>query len=182
MGVVGADEQLVFVEGPVAVRAGQRGGVLDPRPAVFPQPGAVANVERLDVVARLDQEHDAVVDERRGLLQALRHGPRPGEAQVTDISGVDLVEGAVTPVVVAAPPHQPVVPRGVDEHLLGDRRVVVGGGLCRDERSREQARRDHAANGSREQTHPLWSFRQSGYCRVRGMSNSPWAVLTEMVN
>ena len=156
VGVVGADDQLVFVECPVAVRASQRGAVIDPRPAILPQTGAVANVERLDEVARLHQEHDAVVDEGRGLLHALDHGPCPGETQVRYIGRVDLVEGAVTPVVVAAPPHEPVARRRVDEHLPGDRGVLVGGGLCRDERSREQkARRDQAGDGSRERSHEL---------------------------
>ena len=176
MGVVGADEQPVLVEGPVAAGARQRGAVLDPRPAILPQTGAVAHVQRLDVVARLHQEHDAVVDERRGLLQALGHGPRPGETQAAHVGRVDLVERAVAPVVVGAPPHRPVARRRVDEHLLGHRRVVVDGGLRRGDRSREQkARRDQSGKGSRELSHRSWSSRQWAACRIGRASNAPWA-------
>ena len=182
VGVVRADDQLVLVERPVAGRAGQPCAVLDPGPAVLPQAGAIANVERLDVVARLHQEHDAVMDERRGLLDAFGHGPRPGEAQASHVGGVDLVEGAVTPVVVAAAPHEPVARRRVDEHVLGDRGVVVGGGLRGNDGSREQnARHERAGHGSREPSHWLGSPRQRP-CRVSGTSTAPWAVLTEMVN
>ena len=171
VGVVGADEQLVLVEGSVAVRAGQRGAVLDPRPAILPQPGAVAHVERLDVVARLHQEHDAVVHERRRLLQAFGHGPGPGQAQAAHVGGVDLVERAVAPVVVGAPPHRPVARRRVDEHLLGDRRVLVDGGLRRGDRSREQkARRNQAGDGSGELSH---RSAQSSACRSSRRAFTP---------
>ena len=71
VGVVRGDEQLVAVERAVAVGAGQRGPMLDLLPAILPEAGAVAHVERLDEVARLHQEHDAVVHERRRLVGVL---------------------------------------------------------------------------------------------------------------
>ena len=142
VGVVGGDEQLVPVERTVAVDAGERGAVLDLLAAVFPDARPVADVERFDEVARLHQEHHAVVDERRRFLAALRHRPGPRQAQAAHVGRVDLIERAVPPVTVGPPPHQPVAGRRVDQHLLGHGLVVALARLrCRG-CAREQQRDD----------------------------------------
>ena len=136
--IVGADEQLVPVERTVAADAGERSAVLHLLAAVLPDARTVADVHRLDEVARLHQEHHAVVDQRRRFLTALRHRPGPRQAQAAHVGRVDLVEGAVPPVAVGPPPHQPVAGRRADQHLLGHGLIVARAWLRRRGCAREQ--------------------------------------------
>ena len=65
-------------------------------------------VERLDLVGIVEDEQHAVMHDRRRLGGAGGQRPGPGDLQVLDVALVDLVERAVAPAVVGAPPHQPV--------------------------------------------------------------------------
>ena len=158
VGVVGGDEQLVVVEGAVAVDAGERRRMLDPLPPVLPEARAVAHVEGLDEVARLHQEHHPVVHERGRLLPALSHGPGPRETQAADVGRVYLVKRTVPPVAVGPPPHRPVARRRSRQHVPGHRRVAVGDGLRRGGRPGEQeADQDGAEPQPRHDAHVLSS-------------------------
>ena len=71
------------------------------------------------------QVHDPVVHEGRRLLRTrLVHGPRPHELKLAHIGPVDLIERAVPPRIVGAPPVEPVSWSGVAQRLLGDRTKV----------------------------------------------------------
>ena len=97
---------------------------------VFPDQIAGCRVERLNDAARIRQIHDAVVNERRGLIGAgIVHRPGPRELHLVDILLVDLCERAVAPVVVRPPPVQPVAGGRIAQHLL--RHVRVGRQLGR---------------------------------------------------
>ena len=171
-GVVGGDEQLVVVEGAVAVDAGQGRRMVDLLPAILPEARAVAHVEGLDEVARLHQEHHPVVHERRRLLPPLPHGPRPREPQAADVRRVDLIERTVPPVAVGPPPHRPVLRRRVQQHVPGHRRVAVGDGLRRGGRPGEQeADQDRAEPQPRHDAHVVSS--RSGLACPLPLSGGP---------
>ena len=88
---------------------------------VLPEQLAGGRVEGLDDVAGARQEHHAVVDERRGLVGALGHRQRPGQAQAGHVVGPDPVQRRVALVVSGAPPGQPILRRRIPEQLVGDR-------------------------------------------------------------
>ena len=100
---------------------------------VLPEQLAGGRVEGLDDVAGARQEHHAVVDERRGLVGALGHRQRPGQAQAGHVVGPDPVQRRVALVVAGAPPGQPVLRRRIPEQLVGDRGQA--GDLAVDERA-----------------------------------------------
>ena len=56
----------------------------------------------------------------------------PGQAQVSHVGGVDLIERAVPPVAVGPPPHEPVVGWRGDQHVLGYRGVTISDRDCAD--------------------------------------------------
>ena len=68
---------------------------------VLPEQRAGLRVERLHVVAAVRHVHDAVVDERRRLLDARPERVRPHLRELRDVALVDLVERAVAPAVRA---------------------------------------------------------------------------------
>ena len=92
------------------------------RVAVFPDQISALGIERVHDVVRLGEVHDAVTDERCSLLIAELLRPRPCELQMSDVARVDLVERTVSPTVVGAPPHQPIVGRRVQRDVIADRR------------------------------------------------------------
>ena len=129
--VLGGDEDLVAPDREVAeLVEPTRQVAFQPTP-VLPDQRAGVGLQRLDDVARIGQVHDAVVNERRRLIHAVRHRPRPHQAQIAHVPGVDLVERAVTLAVVGAPEHQPVAWGRVEEHLRGDRFETVDLALSR---------------------------------------------------
>ena len=95
------------------------------RTPVLPDQRAGVGLQRLDDVARVGQVHHAPVDERRRLVHAVRHRPRPGEAQVADVLRVHPVERAVPLAVVGAPEHQPVARGRIEQHVVRDRFEVL---------------------------------------------------------
>ena len=76
-------------------------------------------IERLHDVAWVGQVHDAVRHERRRLLRAIVHRPRPCHLKLLNVASIDLGERAVAPGVVSAPPVRPVPGRRVAEPFLG---------------------------------------------------------------
>ena len=125
MGVRGGDDQLVVVDRHVAL--GQVVAALGEQlrrqvALVFPDQVAGGGIERLDLVGVVEDEQHAVMHDRRRLGGAGGHRPRPGRLQVLDVVLVDLVERAVAPAVIGAPPHQPVRRRRIAQHRVGDRR------------------------------------------------------------
>ena len=114
------------MDGDVAVGVDQAadhvvGQVVGPVAAVLPDEVAAHRVDGLDDVARVRHVEDAVVDQRRSLLQARAERTGPDHPEAGDVAAVDLVEGAEAPGVQGAAPHQPVVRVRVLEHGVGDR-------------------------------------------------------------
>ena len=79
--------------------------------------------------------------DRRRLGGAVGQRPGPGDAEVLHVVLVDLVERAVAPAVVGAPPHQPVAGVRLPQHLVRHRpdrlhRIgrLLGVGGCTGER------------------------------------------------
>ena len=157
--VVGGQVDLVAVEGDAAGRAPALRvlGILVP---VLPEQLAGGRVEGLDDVAGARQEHHAVVDERRGLVGALGHRQRPGQAQAGHVVGPDPVQRRVALVVSGAPPGQPVLGRRIPEQLVGDRGEA--GDLAIDER----AERRHGV-------HVAGLLRRRRVGRIRGGGGAP---------
>ena len=153
-GVRRAVEQVAAVDGDVAVGVDQAadrvvGHVVGPLAAVLPDQVAAHRVERLDDVARVRHVEDAVVDERRSLLQAGTERTRPDQPQARDVVPVDLVEGAEAPTVQRPPPHQPVPGRRVLEHRVGNRHEL--GRRLRDQDHRSGSRQQDGRERRRPQ-------------------------------
>ena len=103
--VPGHGEDAIAIERDGALALSVRRGELRgrrQRVAVFPEQIAVRRIDRLDHVARIAEIHDAVVDERRGLVDARLHDARPRELQRLDVGLVDLLKRAVTPGLIVA--------------------------------------------------------------------------------
>ena len=90
--------------------------------AVFPEQVPARRIERLDHVARVRQEHHAVVDQRRSLVAALVHRERPGQLEATHVAAVDRGERTVAVTVQRATPVEPVRGGRVAQHVVGHRR------------------------------------------------------------
>src|SRR5262249_56351560 len=75
---------------------------------VLPKQIAGAAVQGLNHVVWVSKENDTVMHQRRLFLVSRLHVPSPSQLQGADITGADLVERAVTPRAVIAPPHEPV--------------------------------------------------------------------------
>ena len=126
-------EELVFVHADAA----HRGAVGVAAVPVLPDQLAGLPVDRLQHVARVVEEDDAVVDERRGLVgAALVHRPDPLQAQILHVVGRDLIQRAVIGRVVVAPDHQPVGRIRIAQHRLGDRDKVLNFAVDGDARRR----------------------------------------------
>ena len=135
-------------------RSRSRGGRWRGAGAVLPDQVAGCRIERLNDAARIRQIHDAVVDERRRLLRAgVVHRPRPRELKLPDVLAGDLIERAVAPGVVGAPPVQPVAGRGIAQHRLGDRTEALDLRIeqetARHENGRNKRRDSHCHGASR---------------------------------
>ena len=152
-----AVEEVVAVDGDVAVGVDQAadhvvGQVVGTLAAVLPDQVAAHRVDRLDDVAGVRHVEDAVVDERRALLQAGAERTGPDHPEAGDVVAVDLVEGTETPSVQGAAPHQPIVRIRVLEHGVGNRDELAAallrlqrhekerGGRKNDEEERRQGR------------------------------------------
>ena len=89
--------------------------------AILPDQVSSYAVQRLNNATRVRQVHDAVVDEWCRLIRTrIIHRPRPGELKLLHVLPVDLVERAVAPCVIRAPPVQPVAWSRIAQHGLGD--------------------------------------------------------------
>jgi hypothetical protein len=101
----------------VAIRA----AVPTKRTLVVPNEVAILRIERLDEVAGVRKVHDAVIDQRSGLLtSSCDHSSRPDHAQLRDIILIDLVQRAVSPAILSTPPHEPVCGIRLFEHRVRD--------------------------------------------------------------
>ena len=109
VGVVGGDDDEILPEGDGPGTPTAAGHPVRERPPVLPEERAVRGVERLDRVAPVREEHDAVADERRRLApRPVLHPPDPGELELVHVTGMDLVERAVSPGLDVAARAQPV--------------------------------------------------------------------------
>lgn len=88
---------------------------------VLPKQIAGAAVQGLNHVLRVSKKNDAVMHQRRLFLISRLHVPGPSQLQRADIAGADLIERAVTPGAVIAPPHQPVPGIGPLQHFIRHR-------------------------------------------------------------
>ena len=78
------------------------------------------------VTSRMRDIHDTFVDERSELLRSLVvHGAHPGQAQVSDIFSVYLIERAVSVMVVGPMDHQPVRRVRIEQHCVGHGNEVL---------------------------------------------------------
>ena len=141
----GVDDEPV-VDGDVAVRRRADRDVLREvvrlRAAMLPEQVAADGVDGLDDVARVRHVHDAVVDQGRSLLAALREGAGPDQPQVGHVLAVHLLEGAVAPAVGRPAPAQPVARGRLLQHRVRDRDEVVAR-LGNGGRREVQRQRDH---------------------------------------
>ena len=105
---------------------------------VFPDQVAGRRIERLDLVAEIEDVEHAVMDDGRRLGGAAGERPAPRDLEIFHIGFVDLLQRAVAVAVIGAPPHQPVRRRRIAQHRIGDRRQVPDGigrlGLLRERR------------------------------------------------
>jgi hypothetical protein len=88
---------------------------------VLPEQIAGAAVQGLNHVVRVCKKDDTVMHQRRLFLISRLHVPGPCQFQSADIAGADLLERAVAPGAVIAPPHQPVPGIRALQHLFRDR-------------------------------------------------------------
>ena len=121
--IAGVHENPILVDTQAAERAelvllARFGGKLAP---VLPQQLAGRGIQGLHRAARVGQIHDAVMNQRRRLLVASLHRPRPGKTQLPDVLPVDLVERAISRTVVGTAPVQPVGCRRVLKEIVRDR-------------------------------------------------------------
>ena len=124
MGVAGRDDNVVAVDRLGTHPADSR--IIRQLVFILPDQLAVGRVECLDCVVGVLDVHDPVMDHRSLLCPPpRRQAPGPSQPEIADVVLVDLVERAVTPAVVSAPPHQPVAIGRVEQHLVGDRRNAV---------------------------------------------------------
>ena len=89
------------------------------RVPVPPNEVTTGGIDRLDHVAGMTQIHHAVVDKRRGLVDAGLHGACPDQLQTLDVGLVDLIERTVAPGLIIAAMHQPIFGLGRSHHLVG---------------------------------------------------------------
>ena len=77
---------------------------------VLPQPLAGLRIEGVDLAPRRGHENAAIGDHRRRLVAAAALGkiPKPGQAQLADVVGVDLLERAVALLAVVAAVGRPL--------------------------------------------------------------------------
>src|SRR5438445_2712768 len=152
MGVIRRSKDFVSIDrdvslDPVAVAASPSGR-LRPLGTILPDQISSRGVQRLNDAARVRQVHDAVVDKWRSFLSAgVVHRPGPGELKLLDVPRVDLIERAVPPGVVGAPPVEPIARSGVAQHGLGYRAEILH--LCREPKARQQN-----ADGNRKNESP----------------------------
>ena len=122
-------EDLVVIQRDAAHRGAVRVGAV----AVLPNQFAGLPVERLQDVARVVEEDDAVVNDRRRLIgAAFVHRPDPFQLQILHVVGGDLVQRAEIRRVVIAADHQPVGRIRIAQHRLGDRDEVLHFAVDRD--------------------------------------------------
>ena len=136
MGVGGRHEQLVLIDRHVALAerlAAFGHQLLRQSPGILPDQVAGRAIDRLHLVGIVEDVEHAVMHDRRGLGGARRERPGPGHLQILDVVLVDLVERAVAPAVIGAPPHQPVGRIGLEQHRIGHRLEVRHRGVLRGE-------------------------------------------------
>jgi hypothetical protein len=75
----------------------------------------------LDHILWIRQKNYAIMRKRRLFLVPRLHIPGPGELEAADILSGNLIERAIAPRSVIAPPHQPVLWIGPLEHVICDR-------------------------------------------------------------
>ena len=115
----------------------------------LPDEVARCRVDRLDA-GRAREIHDAVVHERRRLVGARHHRPRPRKLQLADVGARDLVERAVSPRVLRAPPVEPVCGIRIPQHLFGDELEIPDLCLRHGESHAQHDARDRNPDVSRE--------------------------------
>ena len=122
--LVAADREAAL--GPI--EAWQRGIIIRKIPGKAPEHGAGLRIQSINRLAEVPQEHDSVVNDRRGLIDgpgARIHAVCPGNLEILHARAIDLVQRAVAPTVLCAPPVEPVAWRRIAQHLFGNRRQFV---------------------------------------------------------
>ncbi len=150
LGVERAHEDLVARHGDAAVVRAAAGLVhRAERVAVMPDLRAGTRVERIDVVERRRDVHDAVHDDRRGFEAVHDLGLEdPCRTKVLDVVRVDLRRGVVPRLAVIVVGMKKVVPvaRGAAQHVLRDRLhvAVERAGRCFLLRGNRTAHQEHS--------------------------------------
>src|ERR1700722_11710354 len=89
---------------------------------ILPEQISRGGVQSLNDAAWAGQVQYAVIDQRCRLLRpGVVYCPGPGELKLLDLLAVDLIERAVAPGAIRAPPVQPVAGSGVAQHGFGHR-------------------------------------------------------------
>ena len=125
--IVGRGEvELVLPEADAAAGWVQLCEVFRQLPLVTPDLVAGLRIEGNDLVHRRRHEHDAVVDDRRGLVAFIDAGrKRPRRLQILGVGGVDLVERAVALPVIGPAVEHPVAGFRIGEALDSNRAVIT---------------------------------------------------------
>ena len=92
---------------------------------VRPDAVAIGGIDRDHAGARFDQEHDAVVDDRRRFLHTARESQHPGEREFGDVAAVDPVERTEPLLIESAVDHEPVRGIRIQQHLVRDGIEVI---------------------------------------------------------
>src|SRR2546426_5904808 len=117
-GFAGRVINLVAIERNATIRLVRHGSSGRPRSPVSPEYIAAPGVDGDDLIVRRGHEHRSVIHNRSSLVNSRLGGRKhPYWPQPRDIRWCDLVQRAITPAVIRAPDHQPVLGFGILETL-----------------------------------------------------------------
>ena len=83
-------------------------GLLRKLPRVLPEQISGGSVQGLDAVSVAMDEQNAIVNQRRCFVGAIRQRPAPGYAKASYVVSVDLFQRTEALVIVSAPPGEPL--------------------------------------------------------------------------
>ena len=98
---------------------------LQPLPLIPPQHIPVRRINCENRIRVGVKEHDSLMNQRHRHARAEEQRSAPGRFQVLQVLFINLFQRTVTLAGVSAAPMQPVIGRGVEQHLIGHGRKIV---------------------------------------------------------
>src|ERR1700727_4100691 len=77
------------------------------RPRILPEQFACRTAERLDAGAAFHKQN-SIMHQWRDLIATERQGQAPGDTEIMNVRGTNLLKGTECEILIGAPPHQPV--------------------------------------------------------------------------